>query len=447
MTSTETRSDLNSLLRLALPIAAVNLGWQAMGLVDTAVAGRVDALTLAATGLGNSVISIAQVGGLGVILGIDPLASQAIGAGQPREARRTLWAGIHLALLLSLPLMLLTWGCGQALELAGIQPDLASRARAYLNPRLLQLPPFLVFIALRSYLQALQRTAPLLLAIVVANLFNLAADWALVFGVPSLGIPPMGVAGLAWATNAATLLQLGILAWGVGRIAPGDGPEPLRRPDPALLRRAFGIGFPLGLQLLAEVGIFSIVGLLVGRMGVVQMAAHQLALTVASLTFMVPLGISMAASTLVGNAIGRGDTPAARRAGLLGIGLGAAFMLLMGLGLWTLPGPVARLLTSDAAVIPAAAGLLAIAGAFQLFDGIQSCACGALRGAGVTRWAFGANVAGYWLLGLPFGLWLAHRAGLGPRGLWWGLTAGLALVSIAVAAKFERLSRRTIQRL
>lgn len=440
-------AELRGLLRLALPLAAVNLGWQLMGLVDTAIAGRVDALTLAATGLGNTVMSIATIAGLGVVLGIDPLASQALGAGRPREARRTLWTGIHLGLLLSGPLMAATWLLGRSLESFGVAPDLAEKARAYVNPRLLQLPPFLCFIALRAYLQALQRPGALMAAIVIANLFNVVADWGLVFGVPALGIPPMGVSGLAWATDAATLLQLGILALGVRGIDPGPGEEPLRRFDRALLRRAFGVGFPLGLQLLAEVGIFSFVGLLVGRMGVEGMAAHQIALAVASLTFMVPLGFSMAASARVGHAVGRGDAVGARRAGLLAVACGGALMLLMGVALWTAPGPVARLMTSEASVFPLAADLLTIAGAFQIFDGMQSCGCGALRGAGVTRWAFGANVAGYWGLGLPLGLWLAHARSMGPRGLWWGLTAGLAVVAVAVAAKFERLSRRPIDRL
>jgi MATE family multidrug resistance protein len=277
---------------------------------------------------------------------------------------------------------------------------------------------------------------------IVANIFNFACAWAFAFGLPSLGLPAFGVVGLAWATNLSAVVQLAVVLLGVRGVDPGAGVEPLRRPDRAMIRRAFILGVPLGLQLLAEVGIFSLVGLLVSRMGTSQMGAHQVALTIASFTFMVPLGISMATSVQVGRAIGAGDVAAARRAGFYGIGLGGGFMLLAGLVLWLQPVAIARLMTDQPAVLAMTAGLLQIAGAFQLFDGIQCCGGGALRGAGETRWPFAANVVGYWLLGLPLGLALMGR--FGPYGLWWGLTLGLAIVAVAVTARFRGLSSRPI---
>ena len=436
------RNDFSALVRLSIPLVAVNLGNQLMGVVDTAIAGRIDELSLAATGLGNTIMGLGAVAGLGVVLGIDPIASQAFGAERPREARRAMWAGIYVGLITMLPVVAFTWALGAGLEFAGVDPVLAVKSRQYLNPRLLQFLPFFIFIACRAYLQAAHRTGPMVVSMVVANLFNGLAAWALAFGVPSLGLPAFGIVGLAWATNASSVVQLAIVVMGVRGLSPGEGTDPLRRPDRAMVRRAFRLGIPLGLQLLAEVGIFSLVGILVSRMGTARMGAHQVAITVASLTFMVPLGISMATSVQVGRAIGANDTLGARRAGFYGITLGGGFMLMAGLVLWLQPGAIARAMTDQPAVIAITVGLLQIAGAFQLFDGIQCCGCGALRGAGETRWAFVANVVGYWLLGLPLGLALMGR--FGPYGLWWGLTLGLAIVAVTVSAKFHKLSSRPI---
>ncbi len=436
-------TELSSLLKLSIPLVAVNVGNMLMGLVDTAIAGRVDAMTQAACGLGNTIIGIGAVGGMGLIMGIDPIASQALGAGRPRTARRALWTGIYLGLFTIVPVVLATLALGFSLEWIGVKPELASQARTYLHHRLIQFAPWFVLVAVRAYLQAAHATRPMIASMIVANVVNAAVAWILTFGAGP--VPALGLVGLAWATNVASVLQLAILAAGVRLVDAGPGDEPLRRLDPAMLAKALKVGVPLGLQLIAEVGIFSLAGLLIARMGVVEMAANQIALTMASLTFMVPLGVSMATSVRVGHAIGRGDTPGARRAGLLGIGLGAGFMLFAGMTLWLFPGAIVNAMTKDASVAALAVGLLQIAAAFQLFDGTQSVGCGALRGAGATGWSFGANVVGYWALGLPIGLILAYRSGMGLFGLWWGLTLGLAIVAVLVTLKFLALSSRPIE--
>ena len=437
MSSTSQR-ELGALLRLAAPLVAVNVGNMLIGVVDTAIAGRIDELSLGATGLGATIIGVCAVAGMGVILGLDPVASQAVGAGDHKLARRALWSGIYAAQLTVIPAVLMTLALAYSLEWIGVDPALASKAREYMLPRLLQYVPFFVLSACRSYLQAEHCTWPMLISTIAANVVNAFVGWGLVHG--TFGLPRLGVAGLGWAAVAASLVQLAVTSAGV--LSVRVDAAGVRAVDRALIGRVLSLGWPIGIQLLAEGGIFSLVGLLIGRMGSVRMAAHNVALTVASMTFMVPLAVSMATSVRVGNAVGRGDPAGARRAGLLGIGLGAAWMSLTAAGLVLFPGSIARFFTDQSSVIAASIGLLQVAAAFQLFDGVQVCSAGALRGAGITRWPFGVYIICFWAVGLPLGLVLARSQGA--AGLWWGLTVGLAAVAVAGTLKFRAVSRRPI---
>jgi len=439
-----TRRELATLLRLSGPLVIVNVGHQLMGLVDTALAGRVDTVTLAAVGLGNTLYFFIAVFGMGVVMAVDPLASQAYGAGRERHARRAMWQGVWAGLATVPFVVAVNVALAAGLEGLGINPGLAATTRAYIHARLPSLPFFFILVAQRTYLQAAHRTAPLVASTVAANLFNFGAAWVLLFGEPRLGLPPLGAAGLGIATSAATLLQCVWLAFSVRRLSAGEGAEPVRRLDPALLRTIFRLGIPIGLQFMAEGGIFTVVGFLAGRMGDAQMAAHQVAISFAALTFMVPLAVGTATSVQVGRAVGAGDAEGVRRSGAAGFFLGGGFMAGAALVLALFAEPVARLMTLEAQVVPIAAGLLRIAAVFQLFDGIQAVGSGALRGAGVTRWAMIANVVAYWVVGFPVSAWLGLILGLGPHGLWWGLTVGLAVAAAALVAKFVATARRPI---
>lgn len=445
--------ELSGLLRLALPLALANLGQTLIGAVDTAVVGRLGELELGATGLGNTVFFTITVLGLGVMLGIDPLVSQAFGAGEQLRARRALWQGVWLSLLIGAPLTLLVLGLGALLERLGISPASAEQTRAYIAARVPSLIPFLLFIGARSYLQAASLTRPMVIAVVVANLVNLPLSWALVFGdaglvdlgLPGLGVPALGVAGAAWASTACTVIQLVILALAVQRVAaPSSAAH--RRPDRELLLKALVIGTPIGLQMLAEFGVFGLVNLLMGNIGTRELAAHQVAITLASSTFMVPVGVGAAASVRVGRAVGRQDAPGTRLAGLVAIGAGSAFMLAAALTFLLVPRLLAGIITSESAVIDAVVPLLFVAAVFQLSDGVQAVAAGALRGAGDTRFALFANLGGHYLIGLPLGVLLAFSLGIGARGLWWGLSAGLTCVAAGLTLRFLRLSARPIAR-
>ena len=438
-------SELRKLLRLAAPIAFAQAGYALMGLVDTAVVGRLGAASLGAVGLANGLFLGVAIIGLGAMMGLDPLFSQALGAGDEERARGLIWQGLWLSvavtLLLALPIAALPF----LLEPSGIEPVVAREARLFLWLRLPGLWPMLAFAALRAYLQAAGRLRSLVIATVVANLANLGLDIVLVFG--KLGFPALGAPGAGLATSICSFLQLAVLAheiWGPTQPRADRGQLRMVSPDPRDLRKALAVGIPVGLQMGAEVGIFSLVGLLAGRLGARALAAHQVAISLASFTFCAALGIGQAGSVRVGWAVGARDTPAARRAGLAAFAGGAAIMSVSALLFWLIPGPLARLLSDQQEVIAASVPLLAVCAFFQLSDGVQGVGAGVLRGAGDIRYPFLANLVGHYAIGLPVAIWLGLRMGMGVNGLWWGLCAGLTAVAIALLTRFLRLSSREI---
>lgn len=445
-------SELAPLLRLALPVIFVNLANQTMGLVDTVMAGGIDALALAAVGLGGTVFFSGATLGMGIGMGIDPLASQAFGAGRARDARRTLWQGISAGALATLPVSGIVLALAYALEPLGVDPELARVAREYIFVRIPSLLPIFVIVALRAYLQAAKVTRPIVVSVIIANVLNFVLNWIFIhgdsglvrLGLPAVGLPALGVRGLALATNLAIVFQIAWVGWAVRNVDPGPGEGSLRAPHAATIRKIFALGTPLGLQLLAECGIFATVGVLMAGIGKIPMAGHQVALSLASFTFMVPLGVAAATSVQVGRAIGRGDPSATRRAGIAGIGLGAAFMTVSALVLALAPEILAGFMSADPQVIASAATLIRIAGVFQIFDGIQVTASGALRGAGLTGWSLAANLVAYWLVALPVAIALGFGLHQGPAGLWWGLVIGLGVTAAALTGKFLLVSRRPI---
>lgn len=447
-------TELRALLALAAPLALVHIGNVMISAVDTAVVGRLGEIALGAVGLGTSLFFAVTVVGLGLMLGLDPLISQAIGAGERRHARELLWQSVWLSLLISVPLTLAILGVVALLPLTGVDPATARDTATYVLGRLPSLWPFLLAIGIRSYLQALGITRPLIVAIVAANVVNFALAWALVFGdaglasvgIPPLGLPAFGIAGAAWAATISFLVITITLVVAVrGQIAEEEGAV-RRRPDPATMRRAFVLGGPIGLQLLAEFGVFTITTVLVGVIGTRSLAAHQCAITLASATFQVSLAIGAATAVRVGRGVGQADVPATRRSGVVGLGSGAVLMLFTAVVLVSAPALLASILTDDAAVIAAAVPLIMIAGGFQLADGVQAVAAGALRGAGDTRIAMIANLAGHYGVGLPLGVALGFGLGWGAAGLWWGLSAGLASVALLLTLRFLRISARPIAR-
>lgn len=444
------RAEVFSLAKLALPLAIAQGGQALMGVVDTAVVGRAGPLALAGVGLGNTLFMAFSIFGMGVMHGLDPLVSQALGAGDGARARRLLWQGNWLALGLAAALALPFVVAPPLLAPLGIDAPVAREAGRYLLWRLPGLPFFFLYVSGRAYLQALGVTRPMVVAIVVANLLNVPADLLLVFGGAGLpafagplrAIPALGAAGAAIATSACTVVQVGILALAIRGMPAGGAAS--RAPVAADVRAAARVGLPIGLHMGAEVMSFALVGFLAARLGALPLASHQLAISMASLTFTVAVGFGNAGSVRVGWAVGARDRAQARRAGLAALGAGAAFMATTGVLFAAFPAAIARAMTDDPALVEAAVPLLRLAALFQISDGIQAVGAGVLRGAGETRFTFVANMVGHWALGVPAAVVLAFALGLGVVGLWWGFVIGLTAVGVGLLARFLHVSAREI---
>jgi MATE family multidrug resistance protein len=446
------RSELLSLARLALPLAVASAGQATMGLVDTAVCGRAGAVVLAGTGLGNALFFAIAVFGRGLMMGLDPLISQAFGAGDPRRARRLLWQGTWLALLTGALLAVPCALAALALRPLGIEEAVALQAGRFVWVRAPSLPAFLFFVAARSYLQGLGLTRAVVVSTVIANALNLLLDLLFVFGGAALppwagplrAIPPMGSAGSALSTALVTVVQALLLALAARAVSIDGGAAGLRRPSRSALLQAARAGLPVGLHMGAEVGVFALVGFLAARLGRDALAAHQVAIALASTTFTFTVGIGSAAAVRVGWAVGARDTVGARRAGLTAFGAGAGVMSISALAFLLFPAALARLMTDDASVLRAATPLLVVAAVFQISDGVQGVGAGVLRGASDTRYTFKASMIGHWLVGFPIAIALGILGPFGVTGLWWGLCAGLSAVAAGLFGRFLRLSSREI---
>ncbi len=443
---TPTRGDLRGLLRLASPIVFVQVGLMFLGVVDTIMVGHVSATALAAVALGNLYTFSLLIFGLGVLLALDPIVAQALGAKDEVAVQRGLQRGLLLSLFLTIPTSLLILAVHPALTLAQQPAEVIPYAVGYVYRVAPSVWPFFAFIALRQTLQAHHRMRPIVITIVIANLVNVFLNYAWIFG--KFGFPELGVLGSAWATTVGRwLMVILVLALGWKDLSPY-----LRRLAPRVfqlepLGRMLRVGTPIGVQMLFEWGAFAAIGLLMGSLGVIQMAAHQVALNLASVTFMVPLGVSSAAAVIVGHAVGREDAAAVRRSSLAALIVGAGFMSITAIVFVTIPGLLAGIYTTNLDVIRLAVLLLPIAGVFQVFDGTQIVCLGILRGLGDTRGPMIISILGFWCLGMPVSVWLAFGRNLGAPGLWWGLVAGLAIVAIVLVLRVRHRERNSLERL
>ncbi len=431
---------------LAFPVAVAQVGMMMQGVVDSIMVGRVSPTDLAAVALGNVYFFAAVVFGMGTLFTLDPVVSQALGAGDEEGVARGAQRGVFLAVALAVLASTLLLTAEPVLTLLRQPADVVPIAAGYASAAAWGVLPFYLYVVQRQVLQAMGRLRPILWAIFVANLANVVFNWVLVFG--NLGAPRLGAVGAGWASSGSRLvmaLMIAAFAWPrlKGYLLPLR-PETLRwKPIERMLR----VGAPTGVQFQLEFGAFAAAGLSMGLLGTVAVAGHQVALNLASLTFMVPVGVAQAVAVLVGRAVGREDPWAARRAAGAGLVVGAGFMVFTALAFLLLPGPLARLYSPDAAVIALGASLLPIAGIFQVADGVQVVSAAALRGIGDTRAPMLINLLGFWVIGLPVGLGLAFSAGLGPPGVWWGLAIGLAVVAVLLGRRVRVRLGRDLRRL
>ncbi len=422
--------EIRRLTRLATPIVVAQVAAMTLWLIDIVMLGRVSVAALDAASLGRLWLMGTSMPVTGLLLGIDPIASQAHGAGDRRGLVLAGQRGLVLVVLLAPLWTAAILAAGPALEAMGQSAGLARLAGRYVLAQLPGLPFFFGYTVLRQWLQAQGILRPIMWTTISANAVNALADWVLIFG--HLGSPALGVVGAGAATGLTFVYLFGSLALAV-RAARRDREE-WRRWDlqvfaPRALGRTLALGAPIGLQITLEYWAFSVSTLWSGWLGAAQLAAHTVVLSVASLTFMVPLGVSFAAVTRVGNLLGAGDQPAAQRAAWVALGLGGATMAANGVGLVLGRHLIPAFYSEDPQVLALCATILPIAGAFQLSDGVQVVGSGVLRGMGRTVPAAMFNLLGFYLVALPLAWFLGFEAGLGLAGIWWGLASGLTAVA------------------
>lgn len=431
------------MVALAVPVVLSELGWMAQGIVDTIMVGKLGPAAIGSVAVGNAAYYTVAISGFGLLLGLDTLVSQAYGRRDHDDCHRWLAQGVYLACILTLPLMLLIALASFGFGPFGIRAEVAGPAGSYLRVLNWSTLPLLLYGASRRYLQAVGQVRVVTVTFVAANLVNWLFNWLLIYG--KWGFPAMGLAGSALSTVLSRILMAASLLGFAWRYERSRG-HPLFRhwagPSLARLRQLVRLGAPAAGQILLEVGAWNLATLSAGWLAPTSLAAHQIVFNYASLTYMVPLGISSAAAVSVGHAVGAGDLSRARRDGWLALAMGTGFMVMAAVVFVSAPVPLFALYTRDPAVMALGPALLGLAAVFQAFDGIQTVSTGALRGLGETRVPMLANLVGYWVFGLPLGLSLCFLLHWGIYGLWIGLTLSLIVIAATVLTRWHRDSSR-----
>lgn len=447
------RHELRPMLALALPLIAAEIGWMSMGIVDTVMVGHMPgaAVAMSSVALAQILYNTLAFGVGGILLGLDTVLSQSHGAGELHQANRWLYHGILLATGLSAILFAIFSLAPLGMQHLSADPVVVTGAIGTLRALNLGILPLLLYFTLRRYLQAFNHVRPIAAALISANLINLLGNWLLIYphifslAGHAVHTSGFGVVGSGLATTCARVYQALFLAgaiWALDRRHRYGLLGISLRGEWLLLRRLLALGLPAGSTILVEIAIFAVVTFLISRLGPIALAGHEVALNCVSFTFMIPLGLSAAASVRVGQAIGRRDLAGARAAGWAALGLSGAVMLCTAVLYLVAPHLIARAFTPDPAVIAATVPIFAIAAIFQICDGLQVTAIGALRGAGDTHSGLLTHLCTYWLLGLPTGLYLGFHRHLGAPGLWLGLAIALTVAGCILVARWSYLSRR-----
>jgi len=437
--------ELAETLKLAVPLALTQLGQIAMMTTDIAFIGRLGSDALAAASLAHTVFFVSFTFGLGLVSAVSPLAAQAFGARDPRMVRRALRVGLWTALLIALPLMALPFRGEQTLLALGQEPVAARLAQQYLFGLAWGILPALWFIAIRGFMSAVNRPEPVLWITLAAIPANALLVYPLLYG--KWGLPELGLFGAGLATSMVNLGTFLAGLWFTARRRPFRKYHVLGRIwriDWPLMGKLVVIGTPISMAFLLEYGLFGAAGLLMGLISTTALAAHQIALQIAAILYMVPFVISMAATVRVGHAVGRRDSDGVKRAGYVAILLGTVFMATMTLAVILGRFTIAELFLGEAvdATATLTATLLLVGTTFFITDGIQTVANGALRGMNDTRIPLLFATFSYWLVGFTCAWALGFRTSLGAGGVWVGLSVGTVVFAILLILRFRLLSNR-----
>lgn len=441
------RRDSAAILRLAGPLVVNNVVIAGMALANTLAAGRVGPEPLAGVAVGVAYYQVFWLIGLGTLMALSPLVAHAYGAGRDLEVGHRFRQGLWLSQLLALPLLVGLGVVGPVLAWFGTDARTLPHATAYVHVMCLGLPAMLAFLAHRYTSEGLGWTRPIMFTAAVGLAVNVAGNWLFTLG--NLGVPRLGATGCAIATVLAQWSMLLAMHAYQRRHAfyrPFALFARFEWPDPRTLRDILALGLPIGGSVVSEGALFSVAGLLMGTLGTEIVAAHQIALTCGALMFMVPLAFHSATTIHVGHRVGAGDPRAGRFAGWTGIAMCGAFMAVSALLILLFRDAIAAAFTPDPDVRLLAATLLLFVAIFQVPDGLQVGAAGALRGFKDARVPMLLNVVAYWLVGFPVAWWLGLRLGLGPQGIWTGLIVGLATCAVLLGLRYRFVSGRAVRR-
>jgi MATE family multidrug resistance protein len=427
------RNELKALLALAGPIIVSQLGGIAMTTTDTIMVAGLGPGALAAAGIGTAIHVVALMFALGTLMGLGPLVSQAFGAGNRVECRRLLVQGLWLGALLSVPLTLASLYGGHIARLLRQDPQVAELAGGFLAALAPGILPTLLFAAIRQYLDSMSLPRVAMIITFVGVAVNVVGNVALIHGVPGV-VPPLGVVGSGISTSVVRWTMLLVLGtWLLARSDLSPVGAVALRASAARMKRILAVGVPIGAQMTAEVGIFAFAAVMMGWLGPVQLAAHQVTINMASATFMVAVGASLAGSIRVGQHVGARNPRAVHRAALGTYLVCVLFMGACALAFLALPRFLIGLYTDDPGILRYGTALLFLAALFQLFDGAQVAGLQVLRGAADTRVPMLITILGYWVVGLPVAYWLGFHTPLAHVGIWAGLSVSLAVVALLLA--------------
>lgn len=434
------RHEIRLLLTLAMPLVAARVGHNLMGVADTIMAGRIHETAQATVGLGSTFHFAGLILAFTTLLGLDPVASQAVGAGRPDVYRPAFATARWLAIAFAVPTVVLQASMAPICIAFGYDPGIATVAGQYATIAAIGSPAALLYQVVAVYLTAHGHTRAFLWITIGTNVVNVFANVWFVWG--GLGVPALGTNGLAVSTALCAWFQLGCGLW----LLRESGPLAALRArwsqfEVGAARRVLALGVPVGVQYSLEMGAFALVTILMGAFGAEVLTAHQVALNLAAMIFVVALAMGSAGSVRVGQSVGRGDVEGAIVAGRAALLVGATWATAAGALMLAFAGPIARFYTPTADDLTMTVTLLTIGAWFQLADGVQAVGFGVLRGLGDTRVPAFFNIVGYWLIGVPGGAWIAFTYDA-PRALWWGLTVALVLVAIALLHRAHRWSKR-----
>ena len=439
----EIRGEARGMIALAAPIIIAQISQMGMGFVDTYMVADLGETALAAVSAGNVIYFFFLVFAFGTISAVGPMVSQAFGAGDHEEIERSVAQGIWLATGLSLIGFIVAWNTDAILLLAGQEREVAATAGAYTRGMSWGVIANLWFGVLRGFCDAVNRTRVAMVISTIGFFINALADYTLIYG--TLGMPELGAPGAGYSTSVVRWAMLLILAgyvFGAREFRSYDFIGQLRRVRVGMLGKMIRLGLPIGASHAMEHGAFGVTTLMMGHISKTAMAAHQVSIMLAALTFMVPMGLAVAISTRVGQAVGRRRPRAAALSGWVGIGIGTLFMCTTALTFILIPDRLATIFTQKEEIVSYATALLMIVGIFQISDGVQVLAMGALRGLKDTARPMVVNLVAYWFIAIPTGYLLAFEAGMGGPGLLWGLVVGLTVAAVMHTVRFGRLVGR-----